>query len=167
MNYEEDIENRIKHELGNLGVATAKSIAEASNIEIAEATAILSGLIRSNDVVFSHGLYRLNDKDISPLPPLQFARIMEHDGQQVLFWLEPISSNPLDPSATQPIMIHQITQIGSVCFDFSINEVDWETAHKGLQGIDSSTAKVVVENARTLLPEIQKQMRDTNGHHVS
>lgn len=78
----------------------------------------------------------------------KFAKIIEVDGEQVLFYIEP--NNDQDPPCET---LHQIVRIDGVCADIKMDGMTYAQADKAFNGIGEEAALVVLNCVRGLLAE--------------
>jgi hypothetical protein len=80
---------------------------------------------------------------------LKFARIVEVDGEQVLFYIEPDHESKKEGREK----LHQIIRINGICADVALGGMTPEAADKALAKCDEPVARGVIEMVRKALPE--------------
>jgi hypothetical protein len=73
---------------------------------------------------------------------MNFAKIVEVDGEQVLFYLEP------DKDEDEREMLNQIVRVDGLCINVALGGFTYERADAAFAGIDETYARKVLKMAR-------------------
>ena len=73
---------------------------------------------------------------------MKFAKIVEVDGEQVLFYIEP------DDEADGKEKLHQICRVDGLCGDIALGGLSYESADEALSKIGEKEARLVISTIR-------------------
>jgi len=76
---------------------------------------------------------------------MKFAKIIECQGEQVLFFLEP------DEEADEREMLHQVVRIDGMCIDVKVGGLTYDKADKVFADLNEDSAELVLKAVRDMI----------------